>query len=146
MNIYLGGETAFEANEPFGELLRKMKKSLKSFEEADENDDTYGTEFKNIGIITMILSPDLDGIRERRYISRKNQDADIRLRIDYIQFINSDANTQLLLYLKNIVDSIKVVNERKKADFNGDKLIEDILNVFGLNMEKLLDALEKTHN
>lgn len=146
MKIFLSGETSFNANEPFRRLLMEMNKKLKSFIEADENDDTYGAEFKSIGIITMILSDDLAKTPERKLINRKKKEADIRLKIDYYKFVNSNADTQFFLYLKNIIESIKVVNEKKKEDFNGDKLIEDILNVFGLTMDKLLYVLEKEHN
>jgi len=146
MKIFLSGETSFNANEPFRRLLMEMNKTLKSFIEADENDDTYGAEFKSIGIITMILSDDLAKTPERKLINRKKKEADIRLKIDYYKFVNSDADTQFFLYLKNIIESIKVVNEKKKEDFNGDKLIEDILSVFGLTMDKLLYVLEKEHN
>lgn len=146
MKIFLSGETSFNANEPFRRLLMEMNKKLKSFIEADENDDTYGAEFKSIGIITMILSDDLADTPERKLISRKKKEADIRLKIDYYKFVNSNADTQFFLYLKNIIESIKVVNEKKKEDFNGDKLIEDILSVFGLTMDKLLYVLEKEHN
>lgn len=146
MKIFLSGETSFNANEPFRRLLMEMNKKLKSFIEADENDDTYGAEFKSIGIITMILSDDLAKTPERKLINRKKKEADIRLKIDYYKFVNSNADTQFFLYLKNIIESIKVVNEKKKEDFNGDKLIEDILSVFGLTMDKLLYVLEKEHN
>ena len=146
MKIFLSGETSFNANEPFRRLLMEMNKKLKSFIEADENDDTYGAEFKSIGIITMILSDDLAKTPERKLINRKKKEADIRLKIDYYKFVNSNADTQFFLYLKNIIESIKVVNEKKKEGFNGDKLIEDILNVFGLTMDKLLYVLEKEHN
>ena len=146
MKIFLSGETSFNANEPFRRLLMEMNKTLKSFIEADENDDTYGAEFKSIGIITMILSDDLAKTPERKLINRKKKEADIRLKIDYYKFVNSDADTQFFLYLKNIIESIKVVNEKKKEDFNGDKLIEDILSVFGLTMDKVLYVLEKEHN
>lgn len=83
----------------------EMNKNLKSFIEADKNDDTYGTEFRSIGIITMILSDDLDKTPER-----------------------------------------KLINRKKKEDFNGNKLIEDILSMFGLTKDKLLYVLAKEQN
>ncbi len=146
MKIFLSGETSFKANEPFRRLLMEMNKTLKSFIEADENDDTYGAEFRSIGIITMILSEDLNNTPERKFINRKKKEADIRLKIDYNKFVNSDTNIQLLLYLKNIIESIQVVDDNKKEDFNGEKLIEDILSMFGFTMDKLLYVLEKEHN
>lgn len=94
----------------------------------------------------MILSEDLDHVPERKFISRKNKEVDIRLRINYKKFVESDENQQFILYVKNIIDSIKVVNGRKKGDFNGEKLIDDILSTLGLSLEKLADELEKINN
>lgn len=48
-----------------------MKLLLKKFIECHEDDGQYGYEFKEIGIITMILSKDLYHVPERKYISRK---------------------------------------------------------------------------
>lgn len=146
MKLFLSGETAFDANEPFEELLKLMINKLKKFVDSDEDDETYGSEFKNIGIITMILSPDLERVSERKLIHRKTKDADIRLRINYEKFINSDKETQFYLYLKNIIDAINIVNEMKKEDFKGEKLICDILKSLDISMEKMFYEFDKISN
>ena len=138
MKIFLGGETAFKASEPFGKISRKIGDKLARFEKADPNDDTYGTEFRDIGIITTIIGEGLkDMWEERRLIRYKKREADIRLKIDYDRFINADEKTQELLYIKNIIDSIMAVEERKKGDFNGLKFIDDIQILFGITKEQI---------
>lgn len=130
----------------FWKSIEKNELIVKKIIDCDEDDGKYGYEFRDIGIITMILSEDLDHVLERKFISRKNKEVDIRLRINYKKFVESDENQQFILYVKNIIDSIKVVNGRKKGDFNGEKLIDDILSTLGLSLEKLADELEKINN
>ena len=139
MKLFLGGEVSFKSCEPFDKVARlNIRKKLEKFEKMDPLDETYGTEFVDIGIITTILGEGLkDMWKERRQIWRKSKSADIRLNIDYDRFVNADEQTQILLYVKNIVDSIRVVEERKKGDFKGLKLIEDILATLDLMEEQL---------
>ena len=138
MNLFLGGETSFKSNEPFFKISKLIRKKLERFEKADPLDDTYGTEFQNIGIITTILGEGLDGMwKERKQIWRKKKEADIRLEINYEKFINANEETQILLYVKNIIDSIMVVENRKKGDFKGLKLIDDILQTLEISKEQL---------
>ena len=138
MKIFLGGETSFKANDPFFKVSKQIRQKLEKFEKADPLDDTYGTEFQNIGIITTILGEGLEGMwKERKQIWRKKKEADIRLEINYEKFINANEETQILLYIKNIIDSIMVVENRKKRDFQGLKLIDDILKTLEINKEQL---------
>ena len=137
MKLFLSSETAFKANEPFGKVSEVVWQKLKAFEKADPLDETYGSEFNDIGIITMVLGGSLEDTPERRLIRFKQKSADIRLKIDYERFISSDENTQTLLYVKNIVDSIMVIEQRKKGDFNGTKLIADILSALGVSREQI---------
>ena len=139
MQLFLSGEIAFKANKPFDRVFDEVRSKLDRFEKADPLDDTYGTEFNDIAIITMVLGGDkcLESTPERRLVRHKARDADIRLKIDYKRFIKANKHTQMLLYVKNIVDSIMVVEERKKGDFNGEKLIADILLTLGIDKEQI---------
>lgn len=82
---------------------------------------------------------------ERRLIKRKSREADIRLFIDYNKFTRgkfsledeSYAYIRKLMIVKNIVDSIMVVECRKKGDFQGKKLINDILNALNITQQEL---------
>ena len=146
MYIFFSSETTFKANEPFNKISKSIREKLRNFQslrhgglvDESKSDETYGTEFNNIGIITTILGEDLKGMwKERRLVRHKKKDADIRLEIDYDKFISVDERTQMLLYVKNIVDSIFVVENQKKGDFNGIKLINDILAKLDLTLEDI---------
>ena len=104
-----------------------------------ENIDNYGTEFKLIAIITMIVTQErIDrGFKERRYISRKNKEADIRLNIEKDIFYSATPEKQRLLYIRNIIDSINVVIEKSKGDFRGEDLKRDILKALDVTQEQL---------
>jgi len=149
MYLYFGGEVSFESSMPFRKVGGAVREKLRGFEretlpngmsdpDSDPLGDTYGTEFNNISIITTILGEGLQGMwEERRLIRRKEKWADIRLEIDYDKFVAADEHTQKLLYVKNIVDSIMAVEERKKGDFEGLKLIEDILLAVNVTKEQI---------
>ena len=138
MNIYLGGEITHKAEKALENVAWDVRTKLDPFRKADPLDETYGSEFHDIGIITMLLCDEFKDIyQERRLVRHKKKDADIRLKIDYDKFVKADEHTQMLLYVKNIVDSIMVVEEKKKGDFKGIKLIEDILLTLGLKKEEI---------
>ena len=91
MEIFLGAEIEgpatskwFDLQKEFSELLGELK------------DENYGDSLTSIGIITILMHPEFfegEGYKERRYYSRKNKEADIRLRIKRKQ-----GNTQGNLY------------------------------------------------
>jgi hypothetical protein len=74
---------------------------------------------------------------ERKLIKRKSREADIRLQIDYDRFLSADKEMRRKLIIKNIIDSIRVVGQKAKKDFNGERLEKDILGIFGLKSEQL---------
>ena len=114
-----------------------FKKVVPIVQRLVENND-YGAEFESIGIIPTIMSDRfLDGWKERRYISFIRKEADIRLFIDYNKYVHADDEGKILLYLKCIVDSIMVIEKRKRSDFQGIKLISDILHALKVKKEDL---------
>ena len=123
----------------FLNVLEKKLDFICNREKDLENIDNYGTEFKLIAIITMIVTQErIDrGFKERRYISRKNKEADIRLNINRDKFFNATPEKQRLLYIKNIIDSINVVIEKSKGDFRGEDLKRDILKALDVTQEQL---------
>jgi len=136
--LFFTSETSFKSSEPFVKVSKPIHARLKWFQSAELVGATYGTEFNDIAIITTILGEGLKNMwKERRLVRHKKKDADIRLEIDYDKFVNADEQTQALLYVKNIVDSIMVVEEKKKGDFKGLKLIDDILSTLGISKAEL---------
>ena len=100
-----------------------------------EDVDNYGTEFRILSIIPTCVD-DLFwtalGWKERTKIWRKRREADIRLRIDYNRFISETPEKQRLLFIENIVASIRILQGQSKGDFQGDRLISDILSKTGV--------------
>ncbi len=68
--------------------------------------------------------------KERKYISYKNQYADVRLKIPYNIFIDANEDAQYSMVVENIIASIKtindIVNKRTPNSFKGEMLIADI--------------------
>lgn len=105
-----------------------------------ENANNYGTEFKELAIIPCCMDDTFwqaTGWKERKQIWRKKGEADIRLRMDYDKFITSTPENKYLMFVDTIIKSIQVVQERSKGDFNGDKLITDILSELDITKEQL---------
>lgn len=105
-----------------------------------ENANNYGTEFKELAIIPSCMDDTFwqaTGWKERKQIWRKKGEADIRLRMDYDKFITSTPENKYLMSVDTIIKSIQVVQERSKGDFNGDKLITDILSELDITKEQL---------
>jgi len=117
----------------------KIEPAIKDF-----TAEKYGNIIDSIGIITNCFPEEmiLRGFgKERRYISYKQKMADIRLRIDFDELCKADRRTQLLIYIKHMLDSIKVidkrVNKKFRTGFNGEKLCSDILNVLNVTISDL---------
>lgn len=147
MRLFLSAEHEHKANFPFYKVWKEVEEKLQFVCKENvglEKDTTYGTEFEDIGIISIIVPQDIKdwGLKERRLIKRKAKEADIRLYIDYERFIKETPENQRLMYIKNILDSIDVVIERSKGDFKGEKLKQDILDALEVTMEDI-QSLEK---
>lgn len=141
MRIFLGAEIEDRAGDLLYKIRKNVEKKLQFICEENaglEKDVTYGMEFQDVGIITIIIPEEMKEYwKERKYISRKKNSADIRLYMDYERFIKETPKNQRLMYIENIIKSIEVLKERSKGDFKGDKLIQDILDALNVTMEDL---------
>lgn len=107
-----------------------------------ENIDNYGMEFRVISIIPSCMDDDFWnalGFKERKQIWRKKREADIRLRMDYRQFVTASLYVKRLLFIDIIIKSIQLVQETARIDFRGNELINDILNALNVTKEQLQD-------
>jgi len=133
MELFLSIEAQNADNSGLADILRKVTRELSFVTDKNkglENIDNYGLEFKSIAIIPTCVDDDFWvalGWKERIKISRKNAEADIRLRMDYNRFINETYEGKKAMFIRIIIESIKIIQMRSKHDFNGEKLIEDIL-------------------
>ncbi len=107
-------------------------------------ENNYGSEFEIISIIPTIMEDRFlsSEWKERRLIRYAKKDADIRLIMDYNKFVNADEKMRFLLYVKVIVDSIKVVDSKKRGDFQGNELISDVLDALKVKWEDVKDLEE----
>ncbi len=105
-----------------------------------EEVNNYGTEFKEIAIIPTCASEEylkILGWKERKQIWRKKCEADIRLHMNYDRFISETHENKRLMFIHTIIKSIETVIEKSKGDFNGQRLIEDILTRLNVKREQL---------
>ena len=100
----------------------------KSLELQQQNN--YGTEFCIISIIPTCVDDsfwEALGWKERIRIMLKKKEAEVRLRMNYTEFEQATMEKRRLMFINIIIKSIQVVQDRSKGDFNGLKLIDDIL-------------------
>lgn len=136
-----------EAQKDVSEILRKMlldivcKLDFVTDKNAALQDiNNYGTEFRLISVIPTCLDDgfwEASGWKERKQIWRKKKEADIRLRMDYYRFIEETPENQRLMFIDIIVKSIRIVQKKSMGDFQGEKLIDDILNALNIAEEQL---------
>jgi len=93
---------------------------------------TYSDVINTIGIVPIIAPQKLldEGLwKEKVYISKSYNFADVQLCINYDEFINANNEVKRKLYTENIINSIVAVGKKLKKDFQTDEMINDILNV-----------------
>ena len=104
-----------------------------------ENRD-YGSEVESIAIIPIVADPP-EGYeqfcKERKLFKRKSKTCDFRLRVDYHSFRDGDDAHREKLLVKNVINSIRILDERAKKDFDGKKLEADILKLFDVEYNEL---------
>ena len=81
--------------------------------------------------------------KPRKYINYQKGYADIRLPIPYDDFMASSFENQYLMVVKNIVESIRVIedkcNKSKKAALDADGLIKAFLDKLELSEDEIKD-------
>ena len=105
-----------------------------------ENTNNYGTEFRLVAIIPSCMDDgfwNAFGWKERKQVWRKKGEADIRLRMDYNRFVGETYENKRLLFIDIVIKSIRVVSEKSMGDFEGEKLIFDILKALRVTQEQL---------
>jgi len=137
MRIFMSGETDGQISNDYRIVRNEIELKLKQLESND-----YGSEFVDIGIIPIIIDPkrglfEAGFFKERKLIKRKTKEADIRLRTDFDKFYAADNNNKRLLLVDNVIRAIRVIGEKSKADFNSEKLISDILQIFNISEKEL---------
>lgn len=125
MNIFLGAELEGAADSRWFALQKEFKEKLLPLQ-----NNNYGDELIHIGIISIIMREEffVDGAyKERKYISRKNKEADIRLRIDYKKFVKSSNETRRQIYIEHIIESIRIAGNKAGKSFDTERLVNDVI-------------------
>ena len=93
------------------------------------SDRCYGQELTEIAIISIFVSDELfvdGGWKERKLFQRKSRSADLRLRLNYREFLSATSEHRATLYCTHILDSIETLRGKVSRDFQFDALIQDI--------------------
>lgn len=137
MNFFISSEVDAPVADSFREIRKEIEKELNSL---DQN--FYGESVENVSIICMIvnLTSEFDeaGFHgELLRYSKKNKNADVRIRINYLKFFNGDSAYRKILVLKSIIDAIRGVAQKTNGEFNAVELENDILNLFNVTNREM---------
>ncbi|MBG9581110.1 dihydrolipoamide succinyltransferase [Bacillus thuringiensis] len=131
--VFLSGELEGDIAEEFINIISEIGSELEGL-----NSNDYGSEVEEIAIIPIVakITPEYEDagfFKERKLFKRKSKEADFRLRIDYETFLSADYATRKILIIRNIIQSIRILGEKAKSDFNAIKLEQDVLQIFDIN-------------
>jgi len=124
MKIFLGAELEGRAGSKWFKLQKTFSSKLGNI--ADLN---YGESLTNIAIISIIVREEFfegGGYKERRYYSKIRKEADIRLRINYHDFVIADDVTREEIYISHILEAVSIAGKKAGKGFNIKRLIADI--------------------
>ena len=143
MRLFISVEAQHAFESGLSEILREVTESIKSINDDSLNSEfKYGKEFISISIIPSCMDEiywTALGWKERKLINRKKGEAEIRIRMDYDRFVRESTTNKRLIFIKTIVESIKIIEEKSKSDFNGEKLINDILRLLNVSINELIN-------
>ena len=126
MNISINSPAYY--TQQFGvidEIYRLCKSISGNIEVSD-----YTAVLDIIGITPIVAPDDLcaEGKwKEERRILTSARMAILSLRVDYAAFCESDVSSKKQLILENVFESLEVVKEKLKNDFDIDKMKKDII-------------------
>ncbi len=127
MEIFLSAECQSLGGDLFSRMQNIVQKGMLALKRKD-----YGAELNDIGIITILLQETYfedGGYPERRYFSRKNHYADIRLRMDLHKFLVSSPTVRYQLYCDHIIASVETLRRKVSKEFQFEQLLLDIKGV-----------------
>lgn len=128
MEIFLGAEIEGPATNKWFELQKEFSESLLVLREKN-----YGETLTSIGVISIIMRPEFfedGGYKERRFYSAKRKEADIRLRIEYTDFVNANKEMQKRIYRAHILEAISIAGNKAGREFDLRRLLSDVEHLF----------------
>jgi Immunity protein 44 len=141
MKFFMSAEVQADVSFDFMNISNEIEQGLKSLET-----NNYGDSVEHISIISICvnLTPEFEEagfFKERVKYSKKNKDADIRLRMDHTTYKTADMETKKLLILKNVVRSIRALQLKIKKGFDGNSLERDIIKLFQIEEIDIIGML-----
>lgn len=124
MEIVLSAETEGPAASKWFELQKEFSPLLSQVSMAN-----YGESLTSIGIITILMREEFfedGGYKERRYYNKKRKEADIRLRLNYVDFLRANKERQREIYTAHILECIRIAGENAGRDFELERLLSDV--------------------
>lgn len=125
MELFLTSESYGTASALWLLLCKEFNKNLEWLKSAD-----YGDELTSICIVSIIM-PDSyyedGGYRERILFKKSSKEADVRLRIDYKDFVSASYGKRKQLYCEHIVQALNSIRDRISKNFELDALIDDVV-------------------
>jgi len=134
MKIFLSSEV----DTGVGDLMRKSRLAINDRLQKIISKNDFGSAIEEIGIIPCVFSdesPEWRNRKERKNISHIKKSADMRLNVNYYDFVSGNDRRRVKLLLENIIESIKIIGERVKEGFDSKGLIIDIRNEFEKELE-----------
>lgn len=125
MELFLTSESYGAASSFWLPLCREFNKNLERLQFA-----SYGDELTSICIVSIIMPESYyedGGYRERILFRRISKEADVRLRIDYKDFISADYDRRKQMYCEHIVQALSSLRGRVSKSFELDALIDDVV-------------------
>lgn len=124
MEIFLSAEIEGPATSKWFVLQKEFSLLLSVLHKKD-----YGEQLNSIGIISIIMRDEYfedGGHKERKYYSKTRKEADIRLRINYNDFLRANEADRKKLYIAHILDSIYIAGKKAGKDFAVTQLLTDV--------------------
>lgn len=115
-----------EASSPAGAFLMDLVKPIRKSFATRCKGKNYCPDLQNIFIVFICLDQSFQGAyKERKYISRKNQYADIRLYLSYEDFLSATNAERVNMVWNTIQKAIEIVSQ-KVPSLKRDELLYDI--------------------
>lgn len=130
--IYLAGETEERAVKCFREVMQVVDPMLDEIRAR-----SYGNALRELGIFAVIMkesSYEESCWKEKRYYSATKMTAEVRLRINYRNFVFAKPENQINMYKELIIRAFEIAVERiQKIDkqFCGEELLCDVNKALG---------------
>lgn len=124
MEFFLSAEAQAGAAGILSQLNRLATQQLRPLMHKE-----YGSELKNISIISILVRPELfrdGGYPERILFQRRQCSADVRLRLDYYEFICATPDERSDIYCKHLLKSLNALRRKVSCHYNFDELVRDV--------------------